>query len=105
MLIRTLTIILITAGLLPGSLRAQGETAVPFLLISPYAEANGMGEASVAVITDDPLASIVNPAHLGMQVGKGRFSVGFNHSDWLPGFDIKNLYYRTYAINAGISLN
>jgi hypothetical protein len=105
MLIRTLTIILITAGLLPGNLRAQGETAVPFLLISPYAEANGMGEASVAVITDDPLASIVNPAHLGMQIGNGRFSVGFNHSDWLPGFDIKNLYYRTYAINAGIALN
>jgi len=105
MLLRSLAIILLTGTLLTDNCFAQGGAAVPFLLISPYAEANAMGEASVANSTDNPLAMIVNPAHLGMQVDSGRFSFGYNRSDWLPGFGMKDLYYRTFAVTAGIRLN
>lgn len=105
MALRLLSIVLLTGILATLQCFAQGEAAVPFLLISPYAEANGMGEASVANSTHDPLAMIVNPAHLGMQVGSGRFSFGYNRSDWLPGFGTKDLYYRTFAVTAGIRLN
>ncbi len=83
---------------------AQGESAVPFLIISPYAESNGMGESSVAVITSDPLAFITNPAHLGMQSRSTYMSVGHNYSNWLPGFRTAGLTYRSYAMTAGISL-
>jgi hypothetical protein len=82
-----------------------GGTAMPFLIISPNAEANGMGETSVAVMTDDPLALITNPAHLGMQLLDNRFSFGYNHSKWLPGFGIPDLYYRSYGINGGLQLH
>lgn len=83
---------------------AQGEAAVPFLLISPYAETNGMGQASVATFTDDPLAVIDNPAHLGMQSLTSYFSSGYNRSDLLPGFHQSNLWYKTFAFNAGMNL-
>lgn len=83
---------------------AQGETAVPFLLISPYAEANGMGEASVANHTDDPLSHMTNPAHLGMFGLKSYFSFGHNYSKWLPQFNQSDLWIRTYAVNAGVNL-
>jgi hypothetical protein len=82
---------------------SQGESAVPFLLISPYAEANGMGEASIATRTDDPLAAIWNPAHLGMQSLTRYFSVGTNTGIWLPSFN-SDTKYRTLAINAGMNL-
>ena len=83
---------------------AQGESAVPFLLISPYAEANAMGEVSVANLTDDPVASMANPAHLGMQ---GLINVswgGSNYSKWLPGFSVSDLRYKTFAVNGGINI-
>ncbi len=105
MLLRLITIVLLTGFILITTGFAQGEAAVPFLLISPYAQANGMGETSVAVTTGDLLAMITNPAHLGMQIGNGRFAFGYNHSDWLPGFNIKGLNYRTYAVNGGIRLD
>jgi len=82
----------------------QGESAVPFLLISPYAETNAMGQASVATFTDDPLAPFDNPAHLGMQSLRNYFSSGYNFSRWLPGFSQSNLWYRTFAFNTGINL-
>jgi len=84
----------------------QGETgsaAITFLLVSPYAEANSMGETSIAIDTDNPLASIFNPAHLGMQSLNTYFSAGINTSDWLPSFNL-DLKYKTYAINGGLNL-
>jgi hypothetical protein len=105
MALRLLSIVLLTGILATLHCFAQGEAALPFLLISPYAEANAMGEASVANSTDNPLAMIVNPAHLGMQVGNGRFSFGYNRTDWFPGFGIEDLYYRTFAVTAGMNLN
>lgn len=105
MFLRTITVIFLIGIIISNISFAQGEAAVPFLLISPYAQSNGMGETSVAVTTGDPLAMITNPAHLGMQIGNGRFAFGYNHSDWFAGINIKDLYYRTYAVNGGIRLN
>ncbi len=105
MLLKTLATIILVSLLPVTNCFTQGEAALPFLLISPYTEANGMGEVSVANRTDDPLALVTNPAHLAMQIGNGRLSFGYNHSDLLPGFGISDLYYRTYAITAGLNLN
>lgn len=89
---------------LTASCFAQGETAVPFLLISPSAEANGMGETSVAILTDDPLAPMTNPAQLGMLSLENYFSYGYNFSNWLPDFNLNNLWYKTFAFNTGVNL-
>src|SRR6267143_145050 len=83
---------------------AQGEAAVPFLLISPYAESNAMGLSSVSTFTDDPLAALDKPAHLGMQSLRNYFSSGYNYNKLLPGFQQSDLWYRTFAFNAGINL-
>ncbi|HLP16220.1 MAG TPA: hypothetical protein VK470_08190 [Bacteroidota bacterium] len=64
-----------------------------------------MGTASVANRTDDPCAAMVNPAQLGMMSQTNFFSSGYNSSDWLPSFQITDLKYSTYAVNAGISLD
>jgi hypothetical protein len=79
-------------------------TGVPFLLISPSAEMNGRGEVSVSVVTDDPLAVSTNPAHLGM-LGLGNYvSAGFNYAPWLPVFQQSDLWYRSFAFNAGMNV-
>ncbi|TAK67794.1 MAG: hypothetical protein EPO24_00070 [Bacteroidetes bacterium] len=83
---------------------SQGESALPFLLISPYAEANGMAEASVSAFVQDPLALMVNPAHLGLQSRKNILNSGYNHVDWFPQFQQADLWYRTYGVSAGVNL-
>jgi hypothetical protein len=80
-----------------------GQSALPFLLIPTSGEMQGMGYASVASLTDNPLASTRNPAHLGLQSIYNNFSFGYNYSDWLPQFKL-DLWLKTYAINAGINL-
>ncbi|NOX19626.1 MAG: PorV/PorQ family protein [Chlorobi bacterium] len=59
---------------------AQGTTALPFLLISPDARANGMGETGSA-IADKSTAIFWNPGGLAFQTGT---DVSFTYSDWLP---------------------
>jgi hypothetical protein len=80
-----------------------GQSALPFLLAPTSSEMHGMGYASVASITDDPLASTRNPGQLGLQSIYNNFSFGYNYSDWLPSFKL-DLWLKTYAINAGINL-
>ncbi len=65
---------------LPNLLQAQSESAVPFLLITPGARANGMGEAFVA-IADDATATYWNPAGLAFQTNR---EISLMHSNWLP---------------------
>jgi hypothetical protein len=101
---RVLVTILLSIQSITAECIAQGESAVPFLLISPYAEANGMGEASVAVLTDDPLGLMTNPAHLGMQSQTSYFSFGHNYTDWLPQFHQSDLWLRTLSFTAGLNL-
>lgn len=72
---------------------AQGESAVPFLLIAPDARADGMGEAGAA-LADDASAIQWNPGGLAFQKGQ---EVSITHSNWLPGFGMSDLFYEFLA--------
>ncbi len=78
---------------MPGTLLAQGESAVPFLLIAPNARADGMGEAGTA-LADDASASHWNPAGLAFQTGQ---EISITHSAWLPQFQQPDLFYDYLA--------
>jgi hypothetical protein len=75
--------------LIPQTLPAQGESAVPFLLIAPNARADGMGEAGGA-LADDASAAFWNPAALAFLPGQ---EVSLTHSNWLPAFQQADLFY------------
>jgi hypothetical protein len=84
-----LTVLAITGMLAPNALYAQGESAVPFLLIAPNARADGMGEAGGA-LSDDASAIFWNPASLAFLTGQ---EVSLTHSNWLPAFQQADLFY------------
>lgn len=69
---------------------AQGESAVPFLLISPNSRASGMGESG-AGLADDAAAIFWNPAGLSFQTGK---EISITHANWLPQFGQSDLFYE-----------
>ena len=73
----------------PQLLFAQGESAVPFLLIAPNARADGMGEAGGA-LADDASAAFWNPAALAFLPGQ---EISLTHSNWLPAFQQSDLFY------------
>ncbi len=87
-----------------ASASAQGEAALPFLLLSPSAVSRGMGETSVALFRDDPFASIDNPAHLGMFSRSNYFSAGYDYSVWLPQFQQSDLTLNIFGFNGGVNL-
>jgi hypothetical protein len=82
------------------NLFAQGDAAVPFLLINPGARPGGMGEAGVAYC-DDATAIYWNPALLAFQYtdpevhSKGEVSL--MHVKWLPQFNFDDLWYDYLA--------
>jgi len=80
----TLLALLVVTGMLTLSSGAfaQGETAVPFLLISPNARAGGMGEAGTG-LADDASALFWNPGGLGFLKGD---EISLTHAPWLPEF-------------------
>ncbi|MBM4165434.1 MAG: PorV/PorQ family protein [Ignavibacteria bacterium] len=69
---------------------SQGESAVPFLLISPNARASGMGESGGG-LSDDVSAIYWNPAGLAFQDGE---EISITHSNWLPQFGFSDLFYE-----------
>jgi hypothetical protein len=75
---------------------AQGEATVLFLMINPGARQGGMGEAGVAV-ADDPNAVYWNPAGLAFQYEDPevdpKFAGSLMHVQWLPQFNLDDLYY------------
>ena len=79
---------------------AQGDAAVPFLLIAPGARQGGMGEAGVAYC-NDATAVYWNPAGLAFQYqdpekdSKGEVSL--MHVKWLPQFNFDDLWYDFLA--------
>jgi len=79
---------------------AQGEAAVPFLVISPGARNGGMGEAGVAY-AHDANAVYWNPAGLAFQYQNPETDkvgeISFMHSKWLPQFNFEDLYYDYLA--------
>lgn len=69
--------------------RAQGESAVPFLLIAPNSRASGMGESGAGSV-DDASAIYWNPAELAFLKGQ---EVSITHANWLPQFNLPDLFY------------
>jgi hypothetical protein len=75
--------------LIPQIASAQGESAVPFLLIAPNSRASGIGEAGAATV-DDASAIFWNPAGLAFLKGQ---EVSITHANWLPQFQQADLFY------------
>jgi hypothetical protein len=72
---------------------SPSEAGVIFLTISPGARPTGMGD-SFGAIADDATASWWNPAGLGRQSGR---ELTFMHANWLPGFNLNDMYYDFLA--------
>jgi hypothetical protein len=85
--------LLVVGTFVPRELYAQGESAVPFLLIAPNARADAMGEAGAA-LSDDASASFWNPAALAFLPGQ---ELSLTHSAWLPQFQQSDLFYDYLA--------
>lgn len=81
--------ILVVFTLISTRIFAQGESAVPFLLIGPNSRNAGMAETGAGLI-NDASAMFWNPAGLGFQDG---IEVNVTHSPWLPGLGLSDLFY------------
>jgi hypothetical protein len=87
--------VLAAIAVVPTALYAQGESAVPFLLISPNSRASSMGEAG-AGLADDAAAIYWNPAGLAFQ---DHSEVSITHSKWLPQFNQSDLFYDFFTFS------
>lgn len=88
---------LIAAALLlmlfPGKMFAQGEAAVPFLLLAPDSRFSALGESGTG-LADNASAIFWNPAGIAFLSGQ---EFTFTHSNWLPQFKLDLFYdYATY---------
>ena len=81
--------IVVLAAVLPESGMAQGESAVPFLLIAPNSRASGIGESGTGSV-DDGSAVYWNPGELAFLDGQ---EVSITHANWLPQFQLPDLFY------------
>ena len=92
--------LLLMSSLGVSNLFAQGEAAVPFLLIAPGARNGGMGEAGVA-LANDANAVYWNPAGLAFQYDDPerdkKNEISLMHSKWLPQFNFSDLFYEFMA--------
>jgi hypothetical protein len=81
---------------------AQGEAAVPFLLLNPSPSLSAMGATGTALPTEDPFGFLWNPAQLGLTSQTNNLSFIFYPSklEWLPTFNL-DLELRAIALNAG----
>ncbi|MBS4035450.1 MAG: hypothetical protein KGZ85_13345 [Ignavibacterium sp.] len=81
---------------------AQGEAAVPFLLLQPSPSLSAMGQTGTALPTDDPFGFLWNPAQLGYSSQNNNLSYIFypNKLHWLPVFN-SGLEVKAVAFNAG----
>ena len=75
--------------LLPQGARAQGESAVPFLLIAPNSRSAAIGESGTGTV-DDVSAIYWNPGGLAFLDGQ---EVSITHANWLPQFNLPDLFY------------
>lgn len=72
---------------------AQGEAAVPFLLLAPDSRAGGIGESGSG-LADNSSAIFWNPAGIAFLTGT---ELSITHSNWLPQFNLDLFYdYLTY---------
>ncbi|MCH7963616.1 MAG: type IX secretion system outer membrane channel protein PorV [Bacteroidetes bacterium] len=89
---------------LPKINYAQGEAAVPFLLLAPDSRAGGIGESGTG-LADNSAAIFWNPAGIAFLTGT---ELSITHSNWLPAFNLDLFYdyltYRTYVEGIGGSI-
>ncbi len=83
-----------------------GSSAVPFLLISPSVEANGMGGIMTVANSSSPTSMMFNPAQLGMNSQTLFLSseIYSHNALWLPAFNLKDLWINNYSIMYGMKL-
>ncbi len=76
---------------------AQGEAAVPFLLVQPSPSLAAMGQTGTALPTNDPFAFVWNPAQLGYTSQHTNLSIIFYPSkvDWLGSLSARVRAKRT----------
>jgi hypothetical protein len=80
-------------AVLPKATYAQGEAAVPFLLLAPDSRAGGIGESGTG-LADNSAAIFWNPAGIAFLTGT---ELSITHSNWLPQFNLDLFYdYLTY---------
>ena len=81
---------------------AQGEAAVPFLLLNPSPSLSAMGSTGAALPTEDPFGFIWNPAQLGYTSQTNNLSYIFYPSklEWIPQFNL-DFELKGMAFNAG----
>lgn len=81
---------------------AQGEAAVPFLLVNPSPSLSAMGATGTALPTEDPFGFLWNPAQLGYTSQTNNLTFIFYPSklEWLPAFNL-DLELKAIAFNAG----
>ena len=81
---------------------AQGEAAVPFLLLNPSPSLSAMGATGTALPTEDPFGFLWNPAQLGLTSQTNNLSFIFYPSklEWSPVFYV-DLELKGIALNAG----
>ena len=81
---------------MPRVIFAQGEAAVPFLLLAPDSRFSGLGESGSG-IADNSAAIFWNPAGIAFLTGT---ELSITHSNWLPQFNLDLFYdfltYRGY---------
>jgi hypothetical protein len=88
------------------NLFAISEAAVLFLLISPSAQANGMGNTYMAMNHNEAMGMVYNPAHSGICAINNKFVLSFypTKTRWLSALT-SDLSYDCRAINIGIQLS
>jgi hypothetical protein len=81
---------------------AQGEAAVPFLLLNPSPSLSAMGATGTALPTEDPFGFLWNPAQLGYTSQTNNLSFIFYPSkvDWVPAFH-SGIESKAIALNVG----
>jgi hypothetical protein len=84
-----LAVVAVLAAVAPQRSAAQGESAVPFLLIAPNSRASGIGESGTGTV-DDASAIYWNPAGLAFLSG---YEISVTHANWLPQFGQSDLFY------------
>ncbi|GBD86985.1 hypothetical protein BMS3Abin03_00910 [bacterium BMS3Abin03] len=90
---------------LPKVNYAQGEAAVPFLLLAPDSRAGGIGESGTG-LADNSAAIFWNPAGIAFLTGT---ELSITHSNWLPQFNLDLFYdyltYRSYfeSLNGSVT--
>lgn len=81
---------------IPQKSYAQGEAAVPFLLLAPDSRFGALGESGTG-LADNSAAIFWNPAGIAFLTGT---EITITHSNWLPQFNLDLFYdyltFRTY---------